>query len=69
MNRNPWCGPLRLRTGDFGQCGRNRTCDPLLPKQVRYRAALHTDGRITGVALLFAPVWGLQPPHILILSL
>jgi hypothetical protein len=26
-----------------GRSGRIRTCDPLLPKQVRYRAALRSD--------------------------
>ena len=32
-----------LFLGDFGRGGRIRTADPLLPKQMRYQAALHPD--------------------------
>jgi hypothetical protein len=35
--------------GKFGRSERIRTSDPLLPKQVRYQAALHSD-RGGGVA-------------------
>ncbi len=31
-------------TGEFGRCERIRTSDPLHPMQMRYLAALHTDG-------------------------
>jgi hypothetical protein len=35
-----------LETLDFiGRGGRIRTCDPLLPKQMRYRAALRPDAK------------------------
>ena len=34
IGANPWSGN--------GRSGRIRTCDPLLPKQVRYQAALHS---------------------------
>ncbi len=30
--------------GEFGRCERIRTSDPLHPMQMRYLAALHTDG-------------------------
>ncbi len=30
----------------YGRGGRIRTADPLLPKQLRYQAALHPDGGI-----------------------
>ena len=32
-----------------GRGGRIRTCDPLLPKQMRYRAALRPDGTSAGI--------------------
>ena len=40
---------VRLRVGSskVGRGDRIRTCDILLPKQARYRAALRPDSRIT----------------------
>ena len=41
------CGKLCGRQGgnllDNGRSGRIRTCDPLVPNEVRYQAALHSD--------------------------
>jgi hypothetical protein len=35
--------PLALHPHKIGPCGEIRTPDPLLPKQMRYQTALHTD--------------------------
>ena len=41
--RVPWA-VCRLSTGNAGRGERIRTSDILLPKQARYRAALHPEG-------------------------
>ena len=38
-----------LMTNSFGRSDRIRTCDPLLPKQMRYQTALHSVVSGTGI--------------------
>ena len=39
-----------ISAGSAGRSGKIRTCDPLVPNEVRYQAALHSDCR-TGVSI------------------
>src|ERR1043165_1653485 len=52
-----------LYLGPIGRGGRIRTCDPLLPKQMRYRAALRPDGSGPGYTLRIAPSTVSIPPE------
>ena len=55
---NPDCIALLLGLNIFaffiiaGRSGRIRTCDPLVPNQMRYQAALHSELRITNTVLI-----------------
>ena len=51
------------KSGKTGRSDRIRTCDPFPPREVRYRAALRSDGRgyntaLWGAKALFALVVG-----------
>ena len=37
-----------FREGQLGRSGKIRTCDPLVPNEVRYQAALHSVTQVEG---------------------
>ena len=41
-----WVGFAGMDPNWFGRSGRIRTCDPLVPNEVRYQTAPHSDIRV-----------------------